>query len=238
MELITDAIVLRDTRYKDSDVILTLFSLERGKITASARGVKKAGAKLSFAAQPFCFAEYVLAQKSGRNTVISASLKDSFYGLRNGLLKFYAACAAAEFCEKVLPDELPSPEAFLMLAKCLSDLSYTNCPERGVLIKFIIDLLGVSGYKTSFSECGHCGGIVVGGVSYFDFEQGCVTCGDCATGRKISQSTLSVICDAENGCYTLPNLDGEQRAIKLLSAYIEQKMDIKIECLSAICQIV
>lgn len=238
MELITDAIVLRDTRYKDSDVILTLFSLEKGKITASAKGVKKAGAKLNFAAQPFCFAEYVLAQKNGRNTIISASLKDSFYELRNDLAKFYSACAAVEFCEKVLPDELPSPDAFLMLAKCLSDLSYTNCPERGVLIKFIIDILSVSGYRTKFSKCGYCGGEVIGGVSYFDFEQGCVSCGDCARGRKISQSTLSVICDSENGCYTLPNSDGEQRALRLLSAYIEEKIGVKIECLTAISQIV
>ena len=63
MEEKVDALVLRSANYRDDDKILTLFTLQQGKVTAAAKGVKKAGAKLKFAAQPFCFAEYVLAKK-------------------------------------------------------------------------------------------------------------------------------------------------------------------------------
>ena len=63
MEIKVDALVLRTADFGENDKMLTLFSLQRGKLSAAAKGVRKAGAKLRFAAQPFCFAEYVLAEK-------------------------------------------------------------------------------------------------------------------------------------------------------------------------------
>ena len=63
MEVKVNALVIKAVDYKDNDRILTLYSLEKGKITAGIKGVKKAGAKLKFASEPFCFAEYILAEK-------------------------------------------------------------------------------------------------------------------------------------------------------------------------------
>ena len=79
MEVKTEEIVLNAVDYKDNDKLLTLFSPTLGKITAGARGVKKPTAKLAFATQPFCFAEYVLAEKGGRYTVTSAYMHESFF---------------------------------------------------------------------------------------------------------------------------------------------------------------
>ena len=104
MEIKTDAIVLRSIDYKDNDKILTLFSPTLGKITAGIRGVKKPKARLSFAAQPFCFSEYVLAEKGGRYTLTSAYLHESFFALRTDILRFYAACAAAEISRVILQE--------------------------------------------------------------------------------------------------------------------------------------
>ena len=58
--------MIRAVDYGENDKILTLLSAERGKISAGIKGVKKAGAKLKFAAQPFCLAEYVLTGRGGR----------------------------------------------------------------------------------------------------------------------------------------------------------------------------
>ena len=56
MEEKLNALMLRGVDYKDNDKMLTLYSLERGLVSAGIKGVKKAGAKLKFASQPFCFA--------------------------------------------------------------------------------------------------------------------------------------------------------------------------------------
>lgn len=44
MHMTTKALVLRQVDYKESDKILTLFTQEQGKLTASARGCRKRGA--------------------------------------------------------------------------------------------------------------------------------------------------------------------------------------------------
>lgn len=54
MEEKINALMIRSVDYADNDKILSLFSLEQGVISAKIRGVKKAGAKLKFAAEPFC----------------------------------------------------------------------------------------------------------------------------------------------------------------------------------------
>ena len=56
MESKADALVLRATDYGEYDKMVTLLTAERGKIGAALKGVRRAGAKLKFAAQPFCFA--------------------------------------------------------------------------------------------------------------------------------------------------------------------------------------
>ena len=53
MEFKADALLLRAVDYGENDRIATLLTAERGKIGAALKGVRKAGAKLRFAAQPF-----------------------------------------------------------------------------------------------------------------------------------------------------------------------------------------
>jgi DNA repair protein RecO (recombination protein O) len=83
-----NGITLRAVNYKDSDKILTVFTLEKGKITVSARGVRKANAKMKQISEPFCFAESVLAEKSGRFTVTEINSYDAFYPIRCDLSKY------------------------------------------------------------------------------------------------------------------------------------------------------
>ena len=117
MEIKVDALVLRTAPYGESDKMITLFSLQQGKISAAAKGVRKAGAKLRFAAQPFCFAEYVLAKRGERCTVTGASNIDGFYSLRENIEKFYAAAALVGICDAVLFDGIVNEELFLRAVK-------------------------------------------------------------------------------------------------------------------------
>ena len=85
MEIIVNAIVLKTVDYKDNDKILTLYSLEKGIITAGIKGVKKSGAKLKFASEPFAFCEYVLAQKGDKyNQIIRDDIEKE---IKNNLIR-------------------------------------------------------------------------------------------------------------------------------------------------------
>jgi DNA repair protein RecO (recombination protein O) len=232
MEIKTDALMLRSTDYKENDMILTLFSLDRGKITASVRGVKKAGAKLKFAAQPFCFSEYILAEKSDRHTVIAASLIDSFYDLRNDLTKFYAAFTLTEICDSLLYEGSPSPQLFILAINGLKKLCYETESDRAIVIYFLIEALAVAGYKLNFFDCGICEGEIEKDL-FFDFESGSIICANCKIGKKISDNTYKVINAVLKNEYIKENYnkDGEIRALKLLQAYLLEKTGIELRAL-------
>ena len=115
MEIKVNALVTRAIEYKDNDKILTLYSYEKGKITAGIKGVKKSGAKLKFASEPFCFAEFILANKGERNTVINATFIDSFYNLRTSLLKYYSSSVIAETVNLLVEQEIRDENLFNLI---------------------------------------------------------------------------------------------------------------------------
>ena len=74
MHVKTMALVLRDVDYKESDKILTLFTRELGKVTASARGCRKKGSTLAAGCQLLCWSELVLYEFQGRSKPTSRNM--------------------------------------------------------------------------------------------------------------------------------------------------------------------
>ena len=62
---IIKGIVLSSYDYKEKDKLVEIFSAEQGKIIAILKGCKAPSAKLKFAFQPFCFAEFSII-RSGK----------------------------------------------------------------------------------------------------------------------------------------------------------------------------
>ncbi len=223
--------MIRAADYGENDKILTLLTAERGKLTAGIKGVKKAGAKLKFAAQPFCLAEYVLAGRGGRYTVIQASESESFYDLRCDINKFYAACALCEAASALSFEEDASPRMFLSCVEGLKDMCTGD--ECFALIKFLSGALALSGYGFSAGVCAECGKDLAGEEKLrFDMESGRFTCWDCGTGFGVSASTYVVLRAAEGRpCGEITD-DGKKRALRLLREYYALKTDSRCTSLS------
>jgi len=79
MEQILNAITLKTADYGENDKMLTLFSLEKGIVCVGAKGVKRDKARLKFTAEPFCFSEFVITEKSGRKTLKNATCRKSYF---------------------------------------------------------------------------------------------------------------------------------------------------------------
>ena len=226
MEIKTDAIVLQTVDYKDNDKILTLFSPSLGKITAGAKGVKKATAKLAFAAQPFCFAEYVLAEKGGRYTLTSAYLHESFFALRTDLLRFYAACAAAEITRAILQENEEYEGLFIALIECLKSLALSFGDVAEALISFTLVALRESGYPIDLTYLEENGGEMRERL-WFDFADGRFTIfEDCIRGERASVSTYHVLRQCAGLTYDgSATQGGKKRALRLLKAYLADKLE-------------
>lgn len=233
METIVNGLMLKAADFKENDKILTLLTAEKGKISAGIKGVKKAAAKLKFAAQPFCFAEYVLSEKGGRYTVINASENESFYDLRTDINKFYAASAAAEAANALTFEGDDCGEIFTRLITTLSDMCGGN--ESAALISFLLFALGQSGYAVTAENCALCGLSLIGESKLkFDMDTGSFTCGECGNGAGASRVTFNVIRKVQGKPYEedFITADGEKRALRLIREYFSYKLNISFKSLS------
>ena len=226
MEIKTEAIVLQSIDYKDNDKLLTLFSPTLGRITAGAKGVKKQKAKLSFAAQPFCFAEYVLAEKGGRYTVTGAYLHESFFSLRYDITRFYAACAATEITLSILMENEEYEGLFIGLIECLKALSLEDEDAAEALISFALVALRESGYPLDLSYMEECDG-EIGDKLWFDFADGKFTTFDrCTQGERASVSTYHTLRKCAGLTYSEESAHGgKKRALRLLRAFLSEKTE-------------
>ncbi len=193
-----NALMIKSVDYADNDKILTLFSLEQGVISAKIRGVKKAGAKLKFAAEPFCFAEYILTEGSLKS-VANASLNDSFYPLREDLFRYYAAGAAAEFVKRFCPENVVHAALFSATARFLSALAYTPVRAEGALAWYLSGGLKEIGYSLRLDGCAGCGEIPR--RPFFDFGEGSVYCEDCRGegAKELSRDTYKLLLALRGG---------------------------------------
>lgn len=230
MEFKTEAIVLKAVDYKENDRLLTLFTPSRGKLTATIRGVRKPKAKLNFAAQPFCFSEYVLAEKLNRYTVVNAYLYDGFFPLRTNIERYYAACALTETCDSLLVEDGENRAFFIAAAEGLKELAHGDGNVAESLLAFGIAALRESGYMLDLDGCGVCGGEIKNGA-YFDFEAGCFTCAGCERGVRASESTYHVLRAAAGLTFEEGKTSGgRKRALRLIKTYLTEKTERDYPC--------
>lgn len=232
MEEKLSGIVLSGTPYGEGDKILNIFTLEKGSVSARIKGVKKAGAKLKFAAEPFCFAEFVFMKTAERRTVISATLIDSFYPLREDVVKYFCGGTVLDYLRKFCKEEIVSPSVFMLAAETLKTLAYTDKDPRSALGTFLIGALTASGYGLNLNGCTSCGERIFG-RAFFDAGSGGFLCEDCfsGTGREINISTLSALESLSEG---KEDKEFALKALRLLDYYLEYKADVNIKPLKEI----
>ena len=237
MEEKISGIVLGGIAFGENDKILNIFTLDHGLISAKIKGVKKAGAKLKFASEPFCFAEFIFSKKGELRTVIGASLIDSFYPVREDIYKYFCAGTVIEFIKRFYREEMDTAEAFLLVVSALKRIAYGDGNPKSALVTFLLSALKESGYGLHLNDCANCQKEIVGRV-YFDYRSGAFKCEKCfdGTGREISPQTLTALKKAEQGELD-DNFLGTEKALKLLDYYIQNRTDERINALKELLKI-
>lgn len=236
-----NALLLKAVSVGEKDKILTLLSLEEGLMTAKIKGVKNAGAKLKFASEPFCFAEYVFSSTGDRNTVISASLYDGFYPIRENFFAFYAGSVVLEFCRQFCVEGEPFEGMLLLANETLSKLSYSDDDKMEVLVFFLLKALSLTGYALKTDGCLSCEEDIEGRV-FFESSSGGFLCLECVgeTGLEISRSTYAVLKKIGNG-EPLTEIENKdfyvKRALKLIDFYINDRTSTTLKSLKDIIEL-
>ncbi|MDY2880843.1 MAG: DNA repair protein RecO [Candidatus Borkfalkiaceae bacterium] len=230
MTLKVHCVTLRSVDYRDSDRILTLLTAEKGKLSAAAKGVRKANAKMKNLTEPFTFSEVVLAEKNGRNTVTEAEIFDGFYPLRTDVVRYYAASCAVEFANAFLPEGLEASDFFLSLVGFLKSLAYGEgvCPKNA-LVSFLAEALEQSGYRLDPERCGRCGEPIRGEV-FFSAQGGCNVCRSCkAEGdKKYSFETYSYLRGVCSGEITSEDGEKANNVLRFFNYYLQSVAGVSL----------
>lgn len=153
-EIKTKAVVTRAVPYKESDMIVTLVSVEYGKLTATARGCLKPNAKLRYAAAPMNFGDYVLSGRNGRYVITDCSQIEAFLPVTYDLEKYYAGILTLEVLQKL--SEEPQPQLFVHAIETLNDLAYSDKDTDTVVTHFLLKTLECNGNALDFAHCNVC----------------------------------------------------------------------------------
>jgi DNA repair protein RecO (recombination protein O) len=178
----TEAIVLRSIRYGEADRILHLYTPYHGRMSAIAKGARRARSRFGARLEPFFHVRAVLHEgRSDLLTVTGADTITTHGALREHAASLDAAARACDAVSRLFETADPHPEVFRLLDNELALLAQDVAHARsGNGLAFRLKLLLAAGIVPQLVACAVCGETEhLGG---FSGAAGGVVCTACEAG--------------------------------------------------------
>jgi DNA repair protein RecO (recombination protein O) len=155
----TEAIVLRSMRYGEADRILHLFTPERGRLSAIAKGVRRAKSRFGGRLEPYFRLRLVLYQgRSDLLTVTSAETLEGHPRLREHGGALDGAARACDAVARMFDDHDAHVGVYHLLANQLALLDADPArATRANALAFRLKLLLAAGFAPQLAACASCG---------------------------------------------------------------------------------
>ena len=160
----TEAVVLRSIRFAEADCVLHLYTLERGRIGAIAKGVRKTKSRFGARLEPFSHAELLLHEGRGElHTVRGAELVRAHDQSRRDGYRLAVGHIGLEAMLRLFVEQESNAAAFHALTRFLDllDESGARLPAQPALdplaLSFQLKLLWLAGYLPHLAGCASCG---------------------------------------------------------------------------------
>ncbi len=182
----TEAVVLRSFRLGEADRVLHLYTLDRGRVGAVAKGIRKTKSRFGARLEPLSHVELLLHQGSGElQTVTGVELVRSHRETREDAYRLGVGLVGAEAMLRLFTEQERNARAFAALTRFLDVLDKLSpAASRPGLdplaLSFQLKLLWLSGYLPHLTSCADCGaeGELVG----YSPRAGGAVCRVCADG--------------------------------------------------------
>jgi DNA repair protein RecO (recombination protein O) len=178
----TEAIVLRSIRYGEADRVLHLYTPDRGRVGAVAKGVRRVKSRLGGRLEPLSRVRLVMHEGRGELcTVSQADSVDAHPALRERRTSLERATQACEAVLRLLDSTEPNRPAYNLLCHELALLDASaEAAGRAQALAFRVKLLLAAGFAPELASCAACGEAEHLGA--FSPSAGGVVCGGCEAG--------------------------------------------------------
>jgi DNA repair protein RecO (recombination protein O) len=155
----TEAVVLRSLRYGEADRILHLYTLDRGRLGAIAKGVRRARSRFGGRLEPFFRLRIELHEgRSELLTVTGAQTVEGHVRLRADGRALDAAARACDAVGRLFETPEPHPAVFHLLCRKLWLLDERpSGATRAAALAFRLKLLVAAGLAPQLGACASCG---------------------------------------------------------------------------------
>ena len=133
---------------KETDRFLTIYTLEEGKISVYARGVRSVKSKRGSQIDLFSHIKFELFEKNDRRTLTSVELLDGHHLSKTSLPNISRLFQIGELVDALTAEHDPHREVYDLLVTALANLSRFETPEyMHRFKKKLLSLLGYGDYE-------------------------------------------------------------------------------------------
>jgi DNA repair protein RecO (recombination protein O) len=154
-----EAVVLRSIRYGEADRVLHLYTAERGRVGAMAKGVRRVRSRMGGRLEPLARVKLVLHEGRGELcTVSQADTVNAHPGLRDRRESLERGVQACDAVLRLLDSAEPNRAAYNLLCHELALLDLdprSSC--RAQALTFRAKLLLAAGFAPELASCASCG---------------------------------------------------------------------------------
>lgn len=172
----------------EADVLLTLFSKNRGKLRVIAKGARKASSRKAGHISQFTESEMLLAQGRNLDIVTQAQVLTSHRMLREDLERLTHASHLAELVDGFTVEEDPHEGLYILLKQALEWVAVDKDAQLATR-HFEVFFLELVGYRPLFFQCAECEQELEPQDQYLSAEQGGVICPKC---RGMHQHSIPI----------------------------------------------
>jgi DNA repair protein RecO (recombination protein O) len=194
----TEAVVLRSFRLGEADRVLHLYTLDRGRVGAVAKGVRKTKSRFGARLEPLSHVELMLHQGSGElQTITGVELVRSHHEAREQPYRLGVGLVGAEAMLRLFPEQEANERAFRALARFLDLLDELEpadpglCTVDSLALSFQLKLLWLSGYLPHVTSCAECGADAE--LIGYSPEAGGAVCAGCSNGGVLALSADGLV---------------------------------------------
>jgi DNA repair protein RecO (recombination protein O) len=185
----TAGFVLKSLSYGESDLIVTLYSRDFGKIKGIAKGAKRSKKRFANVFEPFSLTNIIFSQKNrdALAFIESCDIIDHYAAIRQDLEKTLIASYFIDLADHFSAEGKHNENLFLLLMDFLTILTRENISDTAIRF-FEMRLLKIAGFEPALTACVRCKTPVVNGASYYFYpREGGIQCAACARPERYDQ---------------------------------------------------
>ncbi|MFZ7119897.1 MAG: DNA repair protein RecO [Eubacteriaceae bacterium] len=183
-------IVIKKTNLGDNDLIITIFTKEKGKIQVVAKGAKKVKSKFIGSTQLFSYSNFVYYTGKSFNYLSQSELIESFYNIRKDLEKLSVATYLIEIINLAFEEEDKDERVLNLVLYSLNTINRLKIKSsKYILLAYQLKMMGLMGYAPNLHHCSKC--LKEYEEYFFSIETGGVICKECK-GQDLYSNIITV----------------------------------------------